>query len=106
MAVIKLKSTGRKIAGGILDETHARSILDELDVNFDEVEIIFSPSEISMSRQLSYSKYTDSELNHFMSEFLIPELISMMPEDRQLILNPIFDEVVSKRTVIKKTYPK
>lgn len=106
MAIIKLKSTGQKIAGGILDEVHARSILDELDVNFDDVDIIFSPDEILMSRQLSYSKYTDSELNHFMSELLIPELIAMMPEERQLILQPIFDEVVSKRTTIKKTYPK
>ncbi|WP_299492962.1 hypothetical protein [uncultured Shewanella sp.] len=106
MAIIQLKSTGQKIAGGILDEDHARSILTELKVNFNDVDIIFTPGEILMSRQLSYSKYTDSELNHFMSELLIPELITLLSEEKQLMLQPIFDEVVEKRTMIKSLYPK
>ena len=59
MAILKLKTTGKAIAGGIVDDAHAAHLAKEAKVDFALCEIEYSPKEISELRRKHYSANTD-----------------------------------------------
>lgn len=98
MAILKLKTTGKAIAGGIVDDAHAAQLAKEAEVDFALCEIEYSPKEISELRRKHYSANTD---------FLFFDYMAAVTEygEESEKATAAKQAWMSKRAAIKSTLP-
>lgn len=99
MALLKLKSTGKNIAGGITSDTHAIEVTEKIGVDIADVEVIYTLNEIIAQRRLSYNKQTD-----YLSIDYVANIAQYGIESEQALAAK--DNWLKQRNEIKTQYPK